>query len=83
MSEEFAFLPLREPEGPSLFHGDRDADVGFEEEEEEEVGCCGKRRALKSEMKESESDESPRKSYNSGQPVLKSEGKLGKKSNIL
>lgn len=57
----FVFLPFRGPEGPSPFHGNEDVDVGFEEE----VGCCGKRRALKSEIKESESEESPRKSYGS------------------
>lgn len=42
-------------EGLSLFHGSEDADAGFEE-------GTGKRRALKSEIKESESEESPRKS---------------------
>lgn len=67
MSGGFVFLPFREPEGPSLFHVDEDADADFEPE----TGCCGKRRALKSEMKESESEESPRKSYSSGQPVLR------------
>lgn len=61
VSGGFVFLPFRGPEGPSPLHGDEDVDVGFKEE----VGCCGKRRALKSEMKESESEESPRKSYGS------------------
>lgn len=68
MSGGFVFLPFREPEGASLFHGDEDADEGFEPE----TGC-GKRRALKSEMKESESEESPRKSYDSGQLMPRNE----------
>lgn len=59
VSGSFVFLPFRGPEGPSLFHGDEDAGAGFSEE----AGCCGKRRALNSEMKERESEESPRKPY--------------------
>lgn len=49
------------PEGPSLFHAG-EADAGRE-------GGCGKRRELKSEMKESESGDSPKKSWGSGQLV--------------